>query len=150
MCVCDCNLTVHKAVQLINDFAINHNWGVAKFYLEMNKEWSYSKLVKHLQTSFKSRETFSSLLSEFYGQYQKPKETEDQFANELQILARKVTSVCLEWRSQVNEALKTPFCPQAVGPIFCSHGPYFIVSGTAGHDLYIVLGRLYSHILDQV
>ena len=30
------------------------------------------------------------LLAIFYGQYQKPKETKDQFANELYILARQV------------------------------------------------------------
>ena len=46
-CVCNHNLTEHKAVQLIKDLTTNHTWGVVKFYLGTNKERSYSKLVKH-------------------------------------------------------------------------------------------------------
>ena len=70
---------------------------------------SYSKLIEHLRMSFESGETFSSLLSHFYARCQKPKETEDQFVDELQVLVRKIISVCPKWRSQVNEALKTKF-----------------------------------------
>ena len=75
----------------------------------MNDQWSYSKLIKHLRMLFKWGETFSSLLGDFYARCQKPKDTEDQFADELQILARKVISVCPQWRFQVNEVLKTQF-----------------------------------------
>ena len=56
-----------------------------------------------------SGETFSSLLGDFYARCQKPKETEDQFPDKLQVLARKVPSVCPKWKSHVNEALKTQF-----------------------------------------
>ena len=37
------------------------------------------------------------------------KETEDQFAEELQILSRKVLSIHPEWKAEVNIALKTQF-----------------------------------------
>ena len=72
----------------------------------MNNQWSYSELINHLRTSFESGKTFSSLLGDFYARCQKK---QDQFADELQVLARKVISVCPEWRSQVNEALKSQF-----------------------------------------
>ena len=70
---------------------------------------SYSNLIKHLRTSSESGTTFSSLFRDFYGQYQKPKETENQSADELQILTRKVISICLEWRLQEDKVLKTQF-----------------------------------------
>ena len=109
MCVQDCNLTEHEAVQLVKDYTIEHAHGAVEFYLDTNDQWNYVGLIEHLRTSFESGETFSSLLGDFYARCQKPKETEDQFADELQVLARKVISVCPEWKSQVNEALKTQF-----------------------------------------
>ena len=78
----------------------------------MNNQWSYSELIEHLRMSFESGETFSSLFGDFYVRYQKTKETEDQFADELQVLAKKVISVYPKWKSQVNEALKTQFAHQ--------------------------------------
>ena len=98
-----------KAVQLVRDYMIEHACGAVEFYLDMNDQWSYFRLIEHLRMSFESGERFSSLLSDFYVRCQKPKETEDQFADELQVLARKVITVSPEWKSQVNEALKTQF-----------------------------------------
>ena len=93
MCVWDCKLTEHKVVQLVNDYMTEHGHGAVEFYLDMNNQWSYSKLTEHLRTYFESGETFSSLLGDFYVRCQKPKETEYQFADELQVLVRKVISV---------------------------------------------------------
>ena len=62
-----------------------------------------------------SQEKLSVLSSNFYARCQKPKETEDQFADELQVQVRKVISVCPKWRSQVNEALKTQFAHWGCG-----------------------------------
>ena len=112
MCVQDCNLTEHEAVQLVKDYMIEHAHGAVELYLDTNDQWSYSGLIEYLIMSFESGETFSSLLGDFYVRCQKPKETEDQFADELQVLARKVINVCPEWKSQVNEALKTQFAHQ--------------------------------------
>ena len=105
MCVQDCNLTEHEAVQLVKDYTIEHAHGAVEFCLNTNDQWSYSVLIEHLRTSFESGETSNCLLGDFYVRCQKPKETEDQFADELQVLSRKVISVCLEWKSQVNKAL---------------------------------------------
>ena len=48
-------------------------------------------------------------MGDFYSRSQCNIETEDQFANELQVLSRKVLSIRPEWRAEVNEALKTQF-----------------------------------------
>ena len=53
----------------------------------------YHELIEHLQTLFESRVTFHSLVGDFYSCIQQPQETEDQFANELQILGWKVISI---------------------------------------------------------
>ena len=112
MCVWDHNLTEHEAVQLVKCYTTEHAHGAVKFYPNTRDPWSYSKLIKHLRTSFKSGETFSSLLGDFCARCQRPKETEGQFAVELQVLARKVISVCPKWKYQVNEALKSHLAHQ--------------------------------------
>ena len=112
MCVQDCNLTEHKAVQLVKDYTTEHACGAVEFYLNTNDQWSYAGLIKHLRTLFESRETFSSLVSDFYARCQNPKKTKDQFADKLQVLARKVISVHPDWKLQVNKALKFQFSHQ--------------------------------------
>ena len=75
MCVQDCNLTEHEAVQLVKDYTAEHAHGAVEFYLDMNDQWSYSGLIEHLIMLFESGETFSSLLTDFYARCQEPKET---------------------------------------------------------------------------
>ena len=83
MCVWDHNLTEPETVQLVKDYTTQHAHGTVKIYLDMNDQWSYSKLNEHLRMSFESGETFHSLLSDFYAKCLKPKETEDQFVDKL-------------------------------------------------------------------
>ena len=94
MCVQDCNLIEHEARQLVKDYTTEHACGAVEFYFDTYDQWSYSRLNEHMRTSFESGETFNSLLSDFYVRYQKPIETEDLFADGLQVLARKVISIC--------------------------------------------------------
>ena len=72
-CVQDCNLTEHEAVQLVKDYTEEHACGAVEFYLDINDQWSYSRLIEHLRTLFESGETFSSLLGDFYVRCQKPR-----------------------------------------------------------------------------
>ena len=99
LCVYDHDLTEHKPVQLVKDYMTEHANGAIDFYLNINDKLSSSKLIEHLRTSFESGETFNSLLSDFYMRFQKPKETENQFIDEMQVMARKVISVCSQWMS---------------------------------------------------
>ena len=63
---CGHNLMGYEALQLIKDFTMEHTYGAVEFYLIMIEEWSNSKLMEHLRTSFESGESFRSLLSDFY------------------------------------------------------------------------------------
>ena len=148
MCVQDCNLTEHEAVQFVKDYTAQHAHGAVEFYLDTNDQWSYFGLIEHLKTSFESGETFSSLLGDFYARCQKPKETEDQFTDELQILARKVISICPKWKSQVNKGTENSVCSSTMGPTLCSYGPQFVKSGTIWYGIYKVLGRMYVNLWD--
>ena len=105
-----------EAIQLIKDYTAEGARGVGEFYLDMNSTWKYHELVEHLRTSFESGETFSSLVGDFYSCIQRPRETEDQFADELQILGWKVISVRPSWKQEANEALKTQFASQLCNP----------------------------------
>ena len=49
MCVQDCNLTEHEAVQLVKDYTAEHAHGAVEFYLNMNDQLSYSRLIEHLR-----------------------------------------------------------------------------------------------------
>ena len=53
MCVWDCNLPEHKAEQLVKDYTMDHAHGAVEFYLNTNVQWSYSRLIEYLRTSFK-------------------------------------------------------------------------------------------------
>ena len=99
-------------MQLVTDYTTENACGADEFYLDTNDQWSYSKLIEHLRMLFESGETFSSPFGDFYARCQKSKETNDQFADKLLVLARKVISVCPEWKSQMNEALKTQLAHQ--------------------------------------
>ena len=84
-----------------------------QFYMEIS--W----IDRALWTSFESGKTFSSLVGDFYSHIQWPRETENQFANELQILGQKVISIRPTWKDEANEALKTQFASRL-------HGSYLV------------------------
>ena len=117
MCIQEWRLSNLEAVQLVKDYTSDNARGAVEFYLDTNSTWSYKASIEHLRTSFETGESFSSLVGDFYSRSQCNKETEDQFAYELQVLSRKVLSIRPEWRAEVNEALKTQFA-------FRLHDPY--------------------------
>ena len=116
MCVRERKLTNMEAIQLIKDYTAEGARGAVEFYLDTTATWKYHELVEHLRTSFESSETFSSLVGDFYSRIQRPRETEDQFADELQILGRKVISIRPSWKQEANEALKTQFASRLRDP----------------------------------
>ena len=85
MCVKERKLTNIEVVQLEKDYTSEGARGVVEFYLDTKSTWKYHELKMHLQTSFKSGKTFSSLVRGFYSHIQQPWQMEDQFADELQI-----------------------------------------------------------------
>ena len=70
MCMKERKLRNVEAVQLVKDYTSEGARGAIEFYLDTNSTWKYHKLIEHLQTSFKSGETFSSLVRDFYSHIQ--------------------------------------------------------------------------------
>ena len=66
----------------------------------------FDGLVNHLKNAFQLGETMSKLISDFHGQHQKKNESEDIFADDLQILVRKIIACKLSFRAEANEQLK--------------------------------------------
>ena len=70
MCVKERNLTNMEAVQLVKDYISEGARGAVEVYLDTTSTWKYHELIEHLRTSFKSGETFSSLVRDFYSHIQ--------------------------------------------------------------------------------
>ena len=65
-----------------------------EYYLGLTpeEEQSFQGLTDHLNLAFQSCEMVSSLIADFYNWSQKIRETEDAFADELQVLGRKIVA----------------------------------------------------------
>ena len=69
----------------------------------------FEGLIDHLHDAFQSGKTLSELISDFYGQSQKAREAEDTFANNLQVLARKIIMHKPSFRKEANQQLKAQY-----------------------------------------
>ena len=67
---------------------------------------------------FQSCKTVSSLIAYFYNQSRKAQETEDMFADELQVLVRKIVACKPKFISKANQALKHQFVQNLRDPYF--------------------------------
>ena len=72
----------------------------------------YCELLKHLSVAFQGGEDEANILTEFYSQAQKPKESEETFADELQLLAHKVISKRPAFREGLDTTLKQHYTNQ--------------------------------------
>ena len=79
----------------------------------VDDQQSFDGLVNHLKHAFQSGETMSELISElisdFYSHHQKKNESEDAFADDLQILVRKIIAQKPSFRAEANEQLKNQY-----------------------------------------
>ena len=91
-----------------------------EYYLGLTpkEEQSFQGLIDHLSLTFQSCKTVSSLIADFYTQFQKTRETEDAFADELQILVRKIVTQKPEIIHEANQALKHQFAQNLRDPYF--------------------------------
>ena len=107
----DWNLTEREAIQLVKDFTAERAHDEVEFYMGMivDDQESFDGLVNHLKNAFQSGETVSELISDFYGQHQKKNESEDAFADDLQILVRKIIARKPSFRAEANEQLKNQY-----------------------------------------
>ena len=73
------------------------------------EDQSFEGWIHHLCDAFQSGETLSELIGDFYGQSQKTRETEDTFADDLQVLARKIIAQKPSFRKEANQQLKAQY-----------------------------------------
>ena len=95
-------------MQLIKDFTSEYVRLEVEYYFGMYPEekQSFQGLIDHLTTAFQSGETENSLIGDFYNHIQKTNESKDAFADELQILVRKIIARKPEFCLKANEVLK--------------------------------------------
>ena len=101
----DWNLTEREAFQLVKDFTAERARDDLEFYMGMiaDEQQSFDGLVNHLKKAFQLGETVSELISDFYSCHQKKTESEDVFADDLQILVRKIIACKPSFRAETNE-----------------------------------------------
>ena len=75
----------------------------------VDDQQSFDGLVNHLKNAFQSGKTVSELISDFYGWSQKKNESEDAFADDLQILVRKIIARKPSFRAEATEQLKSQY-----------------------------------------
>ena len=104
----DWNLTEREAIQLVMDFTAERACNEVEFYMGMimDDQQTFDGLVNHLKNAFQLGETISELISDFYGQHQRKNELEDAFADDLQILVRKIIACKPSFRAEENKQLK--------------------------------------------
>ena len=117
----DQNLSEREAMQLIKDFTADHTHNKVDFNMGMvvEDQQTFEGLVQHLKNTFQSEETISKLISNFYSQAQKKNKSEDVFADDLQVLVQKIIARKPEFRTNVNEQLKSQYAHKL-------HDPYFV------------------------
>ena len=88
----ECCLSQWEAIQLVKDYTSKQARSKVEYYLGLTpkEEQSFQGLIDHLSLAFQSCKTVSSLIADFYNWFQKTRETKDAFADELQILVRKI------------------------------------------------------------
>ena len=117
----DCNLTEREAIQLVKDFTGEPTHNEVEFYMGMimDDQQTFDDLVNHLKSVFfQSGETVSKLISNFYSHYQRKNESKDVFADDLQILVKKIIACKPSFRAEANKQLKHQYAHKL-------HGQYY-------------------------
>ena len=116
----DRNLTEREAMQLAKDFTAEHAHDKVEFYMGMvaDEQQTFEGLIQHLKNAFQSNETTSELISDFYARAQKKNESEEAFADELQILVCKIIARKPEFREDANEQMKSQFMHKLKDPYY--------------------------------
>ena len=107
--VIDRQMSDSEALQLIKE----HTEGTARRqvdnYLDFSDNQTFSGLMRELSTAFESCQDEASLMADFYSRKQLAKENDDEFAEQLQLLARKVICTKQSFRAEAQQALKQQF-----------------------------------------
>ena len=100
-------------IQLIKDMTQDNARREVEYQLDIcGGIITYQDLLKHLSVAFQGGDEEANLIAEFYSRGQKSKEMEEAFADELQILARKVMNRKPDFRQDLDMTLKQRYASQ--------------------------------------
>ena len=105
----DRDLKESESVQLVREFTEGKARQQVDFFLDTSPFTTSEALLEHLLAAFASGEDEAERKSEFYGREQFSKESEDDFAEALQLLSRKILMVNPNFRADCNLALINQF-----------------------------------------
>ena len=105
----DRDITDSKSIQLVREFTEGKAGQQVDFFLDTSLITTPEALLEHLLAAFTSGEDEAVIKSEFYGREQFSKESEDDFAEALQLLSRKIFMVNPNFRAECNSALINQF-----------------------------------------
>ena len=94
-----------ESLQLVKDYTEGKARQQVEFYIVSTPNPSFEGLMDNLKTSFQSGEDEATVKGEFYSCKQFSKESVDDFADVLQLLARKVLNVDLSFQTFMNKSL---------------------------------------------
>ena len=119
----DWNLTEREAIQLVKDFTSERAHDGVEFYIGMimDDQQIFDGLINHLKNAFKSGDTVSELISDFYGHHQRKNESGDIYAENLQNLIRKIIVHKPSLRAEGNKQLKHHYAHKLHDPVLCSY-----------------------------
>ena len=113
-------LSKWEAIQLVKDYTSEQARSEVEYYLGLTpkEEQSFQGLIDHLSLAFQYCKMVSSLIADFYNWSQKTWETEDAFADELQVLVRKIVAWKPEFKNKANQDLKHQLAQNLQDPYF--------------------------------
>ena len=101
------------AIQLIKEQTLDNARREVEFQLDLcGGNITYQDLLQHLGIAFQGGDEKVNVLAEFYSRRQYTKESEESFADELQLLARKVISKKPDFWVNLDNTMKQRYASQ--------------------------------------
>ena len=98
-------MTNYEALQLVKDYSEGKARAQVEFYLVSTTNPTFDGLIQDLAKSFQSGEDEATIKKDFYSRTQLAKESVDDFADVLQLLARKILNVDPSFQNLLNKSL---------------------------------------------
>ena len=109
----DMELDNKLVIQLIKEQTLDNACREVEFQLDLcGGDITYQDLLQHLGITFQGGDDEANILAEFYSRHQYAKESEESFADELQLLARKVISKKPDFRVNLDSTMKQQYASQ--------------------------------------
>ena len=105
----DRELSDAEGVQLIREFTESKARQQVDFFMDLNPTPTVEGVLEHLVAAFSTGEDESAIKSEFYSRKQLTRESEDDYAEVLQLLARKILILNPGFQTECNDALVHQF-----------------------------------------